>query len=158
MYMAAPSRDEPVDSHSTDAKDHFARRLLAWWDDHGRKDLPWQLNRTPYRVWVSEIMLQQTTVAAVVPYFERFMAHFPDVETLADADLDEILHLWSGLGYLRPRAQSASCRGHRDGGLRRSSARLSGGAADVAGSRSFPPPRPSPHRPLASASPSWTAT
>ena len=112
MYMAAPSRDEHVDSHSTEAKDHFAKRLLAWWDDHGRKDLPWQLNRTPYRVWVSEIMLQQTTVAAVVPYFERFMARFPDVETLAEADLDEVLHLWSGLGYYA-RARSL----HRAAGI-----------------------------------------
>ena len=98
MYMAARNRDEPVDPHSAEAED-FASRLLAWWDDHGRKDLPWQLNRTPYRVWVSEIMLQQTTVAAVVPYFERFMARFPDIEALAGADLDEVLHLWTGLGY-----------------------------------------------------------
>ena len=112
MYMAASNRDEPVDPHSTEAKDHFAKRLLAWWDVHGRKDLPWQLNRTPYRVWVSEIMLQQTTVAAVVPYFERFMARFPDVETLADAGLDEVLHLWSGLGYYA-RARSL----HRAAGI-----------------------------------------
>ena len=110
--MAASNRDEPVDPHSTEAKDHFAKRLLAWWDVHGRKDLPWQLNRTPYRVWVSEIMLQQTTVAAVVPYFERFMARFPDVETLADAGLDEVLHLWSGLGYYA-RARSL----HRAAGI-----------------------------------------
>ena len=88
-----------MNPHSTQGEDHFARRLVAWWDDHGRKDLPWQLDRTPYRVWVSEIMLQQTTVAAVVAYFERFVARFPDIETLADADLDEVLHLWSGLGY-----------------------------------------------------------
>ena len=135
--MAAPSRDEPVDPQSTEAKDHFAKRLLAWWDDHGRKDLPWQRNRTPYRVWVSEIMLQQTTVAAVVPYFERFMARFPDVETLAAADLDEVLHLWSGLGYYARARQPASCRGHCDDGLRRSSARLPGGADGVAGNRSF---------------------
>ena len=111
MYLAVPSRDEPVDPHSTEAEDRFAKRLLAWWDDHGRKDLPWQLNRTPYRVWVSEIMLQQTTVAAVVPYFERFMARFPDVETLAGADLDEVLHLWSGLGYYA-RARSLSRAAH----------------------------------------------
>ena len=99
MYMAATSRDEHVNPQSTQAEDDFARRLLAWWADHGRKDLPWQRNRTPYRVWVSEIMLQQTTVAVVVPYFERFVARFPDVETLAAADRDEVLHLWSGLGY-----------------------------------------------------------
>lgn len=77
----------------------FATRLLAWWEIHGRKDLPWQLNRTPYRVWVSEIMLQQTQVAAVVPYFERFMARLPTVQALAEGDLDDVLHLWSGLGY-----------------------------------------------------------
>ncbi len=77
----------------------FAGRLLAWWDVHGRKSLPWQRERTPYRVWVAEIMLQQTRVSTVVPYFERFMARFPDVESLARAHLDEVLHLWSGLGY-----------------------------------------------------------
>lgn len=99
MYMAAQSPDEPVDIRGPEGEDDFAERLLAWWDDHGRKDLPWQRDRTPYRVWVSEIMLQQTTVAAVVPYFERFVARFPDVETLAGAELDEVLHLWSGLGY-----------------------------------------------------------
>ena len=77
----------------------FADRLLTWWDAHGRKDMPWQLERTPYRTWVSEIMLQQTQVRTVLPYFDRFMARFPNVETLALADLDEVLHLWSGLGY-----------------------------------------------------------
>ena len=77
----------------------FASRLLAWWDVHGRKNLPWQQERTPYRVWVAEIMLQQTRVGTVAPYFERFAARFPDVESLARADLDEVLHLWSGLGY-----------------------------------------------------------
>ena len=77
----------------------FARRLLAWWDVHGRKNLPWQRERTPYRVWVAEIMLQQTQVSTVVSYFERFLARFPNVEALAQADLDHVLHLWSGLGY-----------------------------------------------------------
>ena len=65
----------------------------------GRHDLPWQHDRTPYRVWVSEIMLQQTQVATVIPYFERFMQRFPDVRALADAPIDEVLHLWAGLGY-----------------------------------------------------------
>jgi A/G-specific adenine glycosylase len=83
----------------TDAENEFATRLLAWFDRHGRKHLPWQRNPDPYRVWVSEIMLQQTQVAAVIPYFERFMARFPDLATLAAADLDEVLHLWTGLGY-----------------------------------------------------------
>ncbi len=77
----------------------IAPPLLAWHASAGRHDLPWQLDRTAYRVWVSEIMLQQTQVATVVPYFERFMARFPDVRTLADAPADEVLHLWTGLGY-----------------------------------------------------------
>lgn len=73
--------------------------MLSWFDQHGRKHLPWQQNISPYRVWVSEIMLQQTQVATVIPYFERFMQHFPDVQALADAPEDEVLHLWTGLGY-----------------------------------------------------------
>jgi A/G-specific adenine glycosylase len=77
----------------------FAARLLRWYDRHGRKDLPWQRARTPYGVWVSEVMLQQTQVATVIPYFERFMARFPDVTALADAPLDAVLAHWSGLGY-----------------------------------------------------------
>ncbi|XKE45837.1 A/G-specific adenine glycosylase [Halomonas organivorans] len=77
----------------------FQRRLLDWYEVHGRHDLPWQQDRTPYRVWVSEVMLQQTQVATVIPYFERFMARFPDVQALAAADQDEVLHLWTGLGY-----------------------------------------------------------
>lgn len=78
---------------------HFPDRVLAWWDCHGRKDLPWQNPREAYRVWISEIMLQQTQVATVIPYFERWMARFPDVEALAEATEDEVLSLWSGLGY-----------------------------------------------------------
>lgn len=78
---------------------HFAQQLLAWFDQHGRHDLPWQIDPTPYRVWVSEIMLQQTQVATVIPYFERFMQRFPDVEALASAETDQVLHLWTGLGY-----------------------------------------------------------
>ncbi len=77
----------------------IAERLLAWHQQHGRKDLPWQKNRTPYRVWLSEIMLQQTQVTTVKPYFERFTARFPNVSDLAAADLDDVLHLWTGLGY-----------------------------------------------------------
>jgi A/G-specific adenine glycosylase len=76
-----------------------ADALLAWWGQHGRKDLPWQKNPTPYRVWVSEIMLQQTQVATVERYYDRFLAAFPDVISLADAPADRVLHLWSGLGY-----------------------------------------------------------
>lgn len=79
--------------------DRISGRLLAWFDRHGRKDLPWQRAPSPYRVWVSEIMLQQTQVATVIPYYERFVARFPDVRALARAPLDEVLHHWSGLGY-----------------------------------------------------------
>lgn len=77
----------------------FAPRLLDWFDRHGRHHLPWQEPRTPYRVWLSEVMLQQTQVATAIPYFERFVARFPTVEALAEAPLDDVLHLWSGLGY-----------------------------------------------------------
>ncbi len=77
----------------------FAAALIDWHARHGRHDLPWQRRRTPYRVWVSEVMLQQTQVATVIPYYERFMQRFPDAGTLAAAALDDVLHLWSGLGY-----------------------------------------------------------
>jgi len=77
----------------------IAGTLLAWIDRAGRKHLPWQRNPTPYRVWVSEIMLQQTQVATVIGYYERFMQQFPDVRALAAAPVDEVLHLWTGLGY-----------------------------------------------------------
>ena len=77
----------------------FAQALLDWFDRAGRKHLPWQREPTPYRVWVSEIMLQQTQVATVIPYYDRFMANFPTLEALAAAPLEEVLHLWSGLGY-----------------------------------------------------------
>jgi A/G-specific adenine glycosylase len=79
--------------------ENFQKALLDWFDCHGRKDLPWQKNISPYKVWVSEIMLQQTQVATVIPYFEQFMEKFPTIEALAKADLDEVLHSWSGLGY-----------------------------------------------------------
>jgi len=77
----------------------LAPALIAWHAREGRHDLPWQHDRTGYRVWVSEVMLQQTTVATVMPYYRRFLARFPSVRALADAPLDEVLHLWSGLGY-----------------------------------------------------------
>ena len=83
------------------AEPNFSARLIAWYARHGRHDLPWQAARTPYRVWLSEIMLQQTQVATVIPYFERFVAHCPDVQALAAAAPDDVLHLWSGLGYYR---------------------------------------------------------
>jgi len=77
----------------------FAQQLLAWFDDNGRKDLPWQQEVTAYRVWVSEVMLQQTQVQTFIPYFDRFIDRFPDVRVLASAKLDEVLSHWSGLGY-----------------------------------------------------------
>ena len=77
----------------------FAQAVLDWFDQHGRHDLPWQQAVTPYRVWVSEIMLQQTQVATVMPYYERFMARFPTVADLAAASQEEVLQHWAGLGY-----------------------------------------------------------
>ncbi|NOR20688.1 MAG: A/G-specific adenine glycosylase, partial [Xanthomonadales bacterium] len=77
----------------------FSDQLLNWWDQHGRKDLPWQHPRSAYQVWVSEIMLQQTQVKTVIPYFNRFMDRFPDIKALAEASNDEVMAHWSGLGY-----------------------------------------------------------
>lgn len=77
----------------------FATAVVAWFQQHGRHDLPWQQNPTPYRVWVSEIMLQQTQVATVIPYYQRFMAAFPTVADLARAESDQVMQLWAGLGY-----------------------------------------------------------
>ena len=77
----------------------FATAVVRWQQRHGRHDLPWQNTRDPYRIWLSEIMLQQTQVAAVIPYYERFLARFPDLTGLAAASEDDVLALWSGLGY-----------------------------------------------------------
>ena len=77
----------------------LASRLLAWFDAHGRHDFPWQRDRTPYSVWVSEILLQQTQAATVIPFYERFMQRFPTVAALAAAPLDDVLAHWAGLGY-----------------------------------------------------------
>ena len=77
----------------------LAQALLPWFDAHGRRDLPWQANPSPYRVWISEVMLQQTQVDTVKPYFERFIVRFPDAAALAAAPQDEVMGLWSGLGY-----------------------------------------------------------
>ena len=77
----------------------LATRIIRWQRQHGRHDLPWQGTRDPYRVWLSEIMLQQTQVATVIDYYLRFVQRFPSVHTLAAAPLDEVLALWSGLGY-----------------------------------------------------------
>ena len=112
----------------TTMHDDFASRLLGWYDSHGRHDLPWQHPRTPYRVWLSEIMLQQTQVRVVVPYFERFVAALPDVAALAAASLDQVLALWSGLGYYaRARnlhAAARRCVEQYDGELPRDHAAL----------------------------------
>ena len=109
VYQRASLQDFP----------HFAAELIDWHARHGRHDLPWQRRRTAYRVWVSEIMLQQTQVATVIPYYERFMQRFPDVATLAAAPLDEVLHLWSGLGYYaraRNLHRAAVCIAEEHGG------------------------------------------
>ena len=78
----------------------FRRKLLAWFD-RAKRSLPWRLSRDPYRIWVSEVMLQQTTVAAVIPFYERFLTSFPTVQALAAADEQAVMHLWQGLGYYR---------------------------------------------------------
>ncbi len=77
----------------------FAKKMLTFYKESGRKNLPWQQNTTPYRVWISEVMLQQTQVQTVIPYYQKFMQSFPTVGQLAEADLDEVLHHWQGLGY-----------------------------------------------------------
>ena len=96
--VSFPPADTPGDPLASAAA-ALAPALLQWFDRAGRKNLPWQSNPTAYRVWVSEVMLQQTQVATVIPYYERFMARFPDVKALAMAPVDEVLHLWTGLGY-----------------------------------------------------------
>jgi len=77
----------------------FAHNVIGWQRQHGRRNLPWQGTRDPYRIWLSEVMLQQTQVRAVIPYYERFLARYPTVKALAAASEDEVLQLWSGLGY-----------------------------------------------------------
>ncbi|MFB3101031.1 MAG: A/G-specific adenine glycosylase, partial [Gammaproteobacteria bacterium] len=79
--------------------DNFSNSLISWHKKYGRHDLPWQGEATPYHVWVSEIMLQQTQVGTVIPYFNRFIERFPNVQSLANADIDEVLSYWAGLGY-----------------------------------------------------------
>lgn len=103
--------------HGSDSPDpaKIGPALIAWHAVSGRHDLPWQKDRTAYRVWVSEIMLQQTQVSTAIPYFERFMKRFPSVTALADAPIDEVLHLWTGLGYYaRARNLHAAAKRIRD--------------------------------------------
>ncbi|MHC1654384.1 A/G-specific adenine glycosylase [Stenotrophomonas maltophilia] len=90
---------QPHASADTAQHDGFVARLLHWFGDHGRHDLPWQHPRSPYRVWLSEIMLQQTQVATVIPYFQRFLQHFPTLPDLAAASNDAVMAQWAGLGY-----------------------------------------------------------
>nr|WP_202984983.1 A/G-specific adenine glycosylase [Gilliamella sp. ESL0250] len=83
----------------TMAMQHFSQAVLNWYEQYGRKSLPWQIEKSPYHVWLSEVMLQQTQVATVIPYFNRFIEQFPKVTDLAKASIDDVLHLWTGLGY-----------------------------------------------------------
>ena len=97
-----PSRPEMKSAATDRARSRsFAQRLIAWQKAFGRRDLPWQRTRDPYRIWLSEIMLQQTRVPTVIPYYERFLATFPDVASLAAAPIERVLECWSGLGYYR---------------------------------------------------------
>src|SRR6516225_9927592 len=93
--MASRHRLKP---RTANREENIAQALLAWYR-RGHRDLPWRRTRDPFRIWVSEIMLQQTRAQAVIPYYERFLAHYPDVESLAAADEEQVLALWSGLGY-----------------------------------------------------------
>ncbi|MGV2873421.1 A/G-specific adenine glycosylase [Colwellia sp. E150_009] len=93
-----PPSGQTVKISSESAK-QFATQVITWYHHQGRKHLPWQQNKTPYSVWVSEIMLQQTQVTTVIGYYERFMASFPTISSLANADEDKVLHHWTGLGY-----------------------------------------------------------
>jgi A/G-specific adenine glycosylase len=103
----------------------FASALIAWQRRHGRRELPWQGTRDPYRVWLSEVMLQQTQVAAVVPYYERFLRRFPTVKALASASQDEVLRLWSGLGYYaRGRNLHAAAKAIAEHGFPRSAEKI----------------------------------
>jgi A/G-specific adenine glycosylase len=94
------SRRAAINSFGPPSFSVIRKKLLSWFD-RNRRDLPWRADRDPYRIWISEVMLQQTTVAAVVPYFDRFLAAFPDVKSLAAADEQQVLKLWEGLGYYR---------------------------------------------------------
>ncbi len=98
MRLFAPAAPEATDPA---ARDHGVAAALGAWFDVEARDLPWRRAREPYAVWLSEIMLQQTRVDTVVPYFQRFLRRFPDVRALAAAEIDDVLHLWSGLGYYR---------------------------------------------------------
>ncbi|MCU0928049.1 MAG: A/G-specific adenine glycosylase [Burkholderiaceae bacterium] len=118
----------PTRPRAATAGDDFAALVVRWQRRHGRHDLPWQRTRDPYRVWLSEVMLQQTQVTTVLAYYERFLARFPDVHALAAAPLDEVLALWSGLGYYRRARHLHQCAqqvvGEHGGAFPRDSAAL----------------------------------
>src|SRR5262245_15887455 len=98
-HMVKAMQDSISSVQMTGAAYHVADMIIAWQRLHGRNDLPWQASRDAYAIWISEIMLQQTQVAAVIPYYRRFLDRFPDCAALAAAPLDEVLQHWSGLGY-----------------------------------------------------------
>ena len=77
----------------------FSSKLIRWHEKHGRKDLPWQIDKTPYKVWISEIMLQQTQVVTVIPFYSAFINRFPNIQELATSSEEEVMSFWSGLGY-----------------------------------------------------------
>lgn len=100
MYLSSASTEKlPPGTYPADLLASFAPRLIEWQREHGRHDLPWQNTRDPYRIWLSEIMLQQTQVSTVIPYYARFLERFPTVEALAAAPIDDVMALWAGLGY-----------------------------------------------------------
>src|SRR5579885_341778 len=99
--MKPTPHDGPTQNSKLKTRNSRLRRRLLAWFDAARRDLPWRRDRDPYRIWVSEVMLQQTTVAAVVPYFERFLRAFPTLADLAAAEEQDVLRLWEGLGYYR---------------------------------------------------------
>jgi len=100
MYVSSLSNGTLPDGvYPAELLASFAPRLVAWQREHGRHDLPWQNTRDAYRIWLSEIMLQQTQVGTVIPYYARFLERFPTVEALAAASLDDVMALWAGLGY-----------------------------------------------------------
>lgn len=104
----------------------LAEALVGWYREH-KRDLPWRSSKDPYRIWISEIMLQQTTVAAVIPYFDRFMLEFPEVHDLASAPLEKVLRMWSGLGYYsRARNLHQAARLFSEKGFPRTAAELAG--------------------------------
>ncbi|MFC5429549.1 A/G-specific adenine glycosylase [Paraburkholderia denitrificans] len=103
MYVSSPPSGthltEQLADYPAELRASFAPRLIAWQREHGRHDLPWQNTRDAYRIWLSEIMLQQTQVGTVIPYYARFLERFPTVEALARAPLDDVMARWAGLGY-----------------------------------------------------------